>query len=204
MTQHKNIYIALAAAQSEMGPVVKGATNPHFKNKYADLADVMAVALPALTANGICLWQSIICGESRDLMRTTFTHGESETSIHCDVPLIVQKNDMQGMKSATTYAKRIGLESLAGIAPEDDDGNAAAKAAPTQEQRKPAQQQAQKPSLIESMTGYILGATSMDDLERRWNDPKFANDMANGLLAADQDKIRATYNDQVKKLGGQQ
>jgi hypothetical protein len=34
------------------------------------------------------------------------------------------------MKSATTYAKRIGLESLTGIAPEDDDGNAAAKAAP--------------------------------------------------------------------------
>jgi hypothetical protein len=37
---------------------------------------------------------------------------------------------MQGMKSATTYAKRIGLESLSGIAPEDDDGNAAAKAPP--------------------------------------------------------------------------
>jgi hypothetical protein len=37
---------------------------------------------------------------------------------------------MQGFKSATTYAKRIGLESLSGVAPEDDDGNAAAKAAP--------------------------------------------------------------------------
>ena len=37
---------------------------------------------------------------------------------------------MQGYKSATTYAKRIGIESLTGIAPEDDDGNAAAKAPP--------------------------------------------------------------------------
>jgi DNA-binding transcriptional MocR family regulator len=43
----------------------------------------------------------------------------------------VDKNNMQGMKSATTYAKRIGLESLSGVAPDtDDDGNAAAKAAP--------------------------------------------------------------------------
>ena len=47
-----------------------------------------------------------------------------------DVGADVGKQDMQGYKSATTYAKRIGLESLTGIAPEDDDGNAAAKAAP--------------------------------------------------------------------------
>ena len=129
-SSHKNIYVALAAAQASMGPVVKGSTNPHFRSKYADLSDVMRVAIPALTENGICLCQSIIVSDSRDLMRTTLTHGDSETSVHCDVPLIVQKNDMQGMKSATTYAKRIGLESLAGIAPEDDDGNAAVKAAP--------------------------------------------------------------------------
>jgi hypothetical protein len=50
--------------------------------------------------------------------------------IECDVPLIVNKNDMQGFKSATTYAKRIGLESLTGVAPIDDDGNDAARAAP--------------------------------------------------------------------------
>jgi hypothetical protein len=48
------------------------------------------------------------------------------------VELIIGKNDMQGYKSATTYAKRIGLESVTGLAPEDDDGNAAAKNAPTQ------------------------------------------------------------------------
>jgi hypothetical protein len=50
--------------------------------------------------------------------------------IQCDVPLIVNKQDMQGYKSATTYAKRIGLESLTGVAPADDDGNDAARAAP--------------------------------------------------------------------------
>ncbi len=130
MTTHKNIYIALASAQADMGAVVKGSTNPHFKSKYADLADVMSVVLPALNAHGIAAWHSVTFPDGQNYMRTTLSHGESETHINCDVPLLVSKNDMQGMKSATTYAKRIGIESLTGIAPEDDDGHAASKAPP--------------------------------------------------------------------------
>ena len=137
MSAHKNVYIALSAAQAEMGPVVKGAVNPHFRSKYADLSDVMQVALPALNKHGIAAWHSTVIADGTTIMRTTLSHGESDTHINCDVPLIVAKNDMQGMKSATTYAKRIGIESLTGIAPEDDDGNAAAKAPPKQE-RAPA------------------------------------------------------------------
>lgn len=125
-----NIYTALCAAQADMGPVVKGAVNPHFKSKYADLADVMQVAIPALTDHGIAVFHVMEQVEGKSYMTTILAHGESGTDIRCPVPLIVQKNDMQGMKSATTYAKRIGIESLTGIAPEDDDGNAAAKAAP--------------------------------------------------------------------------
>jgi hypothetical protein len=130
MTEHKNIYMALGAAQAGMGKVVKGSTNPAFKSKYADLADVVSVAMPALTEQGIAMYHTMLRDEYGAVMRTILVHGASGTEISCDVPLIINKNDMQGMKSATTYAKRIGLESLTGIAPEDDDGNAAAKAAP--------------------------------------------------------------------------
>jgi hypothetical protein len=130
MTEHKNIYAALAAAQAGMGTVVKGAVNPAFKSKYADLADVVAVVVPALSANGIAMYHSMIRDDHGLIMRTTLSHGATDTHIHCDVPLIVDRNNMQGMKSATTYAKRIGVESLTGIAPEDDDGNAAAKSPP--------------------------------------------------------------------------
>lgn len=133
MSEHKNIYMALCAAQAGMGKVVKGATNPAFKSKYADLADVVSVAIPALTEQGIAMFHYMLRDEHGAVMRTMLVHGASETSVSCDVPLIINKNDMQGMKSATTYAKRIGLESLTGIAPEDDDGNAAAKAAPKAE-----------------------------------------------------------------------
>jgi hypothetical protein len=136
MTEHKNIYMALCAAQAGMGKVVKGATNPAFKSKYADLADVVSVAIPALTEQGIAMFHMMVRDEQGAVMRTMLVHGASETSVSCDVPLIINKQDMQGMKSATTYAKRIGLESLTGIAPEDDDGNAAAKAAPKVEPSK--------------------------------------------------------------------
>lgn len=129
MTTHKNIYEALAAAQSEFGKVTKGATNPAFKSKYANLSDVASVVIPVMNAHGCAVLHYVVDGA----MRTEFVHGATETKVACDVPLIVDKNNMQGMKSATTYAKRIGLESLSGIAPEDDDGNAAAAAPPKRE-----------------------------------------------------------------------
>jgi hypothetical protein len=100
------------------------------------------------------------------LMVTTLTHGSSETEISCGVPLIVSKNDMQGMKSATTYAKRIGVESLTGIAPEDDDGNAAAKAPP------PPPKPKVKPQITddrrETLKRVFEGITKMDDLVALW------------------------------------
>lgn len=133
MVTHKNIYAALAAAQAQMSAPIKGAVNPAFRSKYADLADVVAAAIPALTANGIAMFHVTGRDEHGMVMTTVLAHGESGTQIECPVPLIVGKNDMQGYKSATTYAKRIGLESVTGLAPEDDDGNAAAKNPPKRE-----------------------------------------------------------------------
>jgi hypothetical protein len=130
MTEHKNVFCALAAAQMEMGVLVKDAKNPHFNSKYADLAGVVSAALPALTKHGIGLHSYSKRDEYGRYWTTALVHGATETKIECDVELILGKNDMQGYKSAVTYAKRIGLESVTGLAPEDDDGNAAAKNAP--------------------------------------------------------------------------
>lgn len=127
MTEHKNVYAALAAAQMEMGKAVKDAENPHFRSRYADLAAVVAAVRPALNAHGIAFFHIPTQSEFGHAMETVLFHGNSETSIKATVPLILGKQDMQGYKSATTYAKRIGLESVTGIAPDDDDdGNAAA------------------------------------------------------------------------------
>ena len=135
-TSHKSIYSALAAAQTAMGPALKESANPAFKSRYADLANVMAACMPALNANGIAVIQPTVDEENQRYVKTILAHESGET-LECRVPLIVGKNDMQGYGSAVTYARRYGLMCMAGIAPEDDDGNAAAKAAPMVEHNNP-------------------------------------------------------------------
>jgi len=159
----------------EMDPLTKGAINPAFKGegkpkgtRYADLADVVQAVRHALNSNGLAWFHVLIPGDTH-IMRTSLMHGESETRIDCDVPLIVAKNDMQGMKSATTYAKRIGLESVTGVAPEDDDGNAAAAAAPPrQEQRKPQLDNMAHDRAVVDAHAMIESADSLDDLAGVW------------------------------------
>ena len=137
--QHKNVFVALCAAQGEMESVTKSAANGAFKkpdgtiSRYANLASVVDAVRPALSKHGLSFYHQMVecLAVPSAAMRTTLSHGESETSICCDVPLIFAVNTMQGMKSATTYAKRVGLESITGVAPEDDDdGNAASATKP--------------------------------------------------------------------------
>lgn len=137
MSDHTNVHLALGAAQIEMGKLVKGSTNSAFKkpdgkpSTYADLADVVEAVRAPFANNGLAFFHTIQhLPELGMCMVTTLVHGSSGTFIDCPIPLILDKNSMHGFKSATTYAKRIGLESLSGIAPEDDDGNAASNAAP--------------------------------------------------------------------------
>ena len=136
-TEMKSIATSLAAAQINMGKALKQSNNPHFRSKYADLGSVMDACLPALNEHGIAVIQPTSEDEQGRFVETILIHGESGEQLSCRVPLIVSKNDMQGYGSAVTYARRYGLMAMAGIAPEDDDGNAAAKAAPKQEPPKP-------------------------------------------------------------------
>lgn len=158
MTTYKNIYSALAAAQANMGKLIKDSENPHFRSKYANLAQVVEACQPALTAVGICIFHQSVQDEFGHKERTTLYHGESETMIETSVPLIVGKNDMQGFKSAVTYARRIGLEGLTGLAPEDDDGNAAADST-----KKSVQAQA----IIDTWTNSILDKLPPDATDRQ-------------------------------------
>ena len=187
---HKNVYSALAAAQQDMDSLRKGSINPAFKSRYADLADVMQAVLPALNKHGLALFHSMRRIEGDNCMVTVLAHGESETMIECAVPLIVNKNDMQGMKSATTYAKRIGAESVTGIAPEDDDGNAAAAAAPKREQPRQesiADDMAAFSSLVDATVFAIGKQPTVAALKSYWQTLDFTL-QADGKVIAAKDK----------------
>lgn len=167
--EHKNVYVALMAAQAEMGPLIKGEKNPHFKKMYAGLNDVVQAVRAPLNSNGLAFFHQLIDG---DKMRTVLAHGSSDTHIECDVPLIVSKNDMQGMKSATTYAKRIGLESVTGVAPEDDDGNAAADAPPPKK-RQPTPEEAAAAKQKEragSLSAELKAISTVEGIRSFWDD----------------------------------
>lgn len=195
VADQSNIYTAIAAAQLEFGAVVKGATNPAFKTRYADLADVAAVVIPTLAKHGVAVLH-YITGDTLDRMRTEFVHGNSRSRVWCDVPLLVDRQNMQGMKSATTYAKRIGLESLSGVAPEDDDGSAAANTAPQQvaRQTKPRGPDAEA---VQIAVDSIGKTDAMDALQAVFTGlPADVRGHADVIAAKDARKAQLTTNEE--------
>lgn len=124
----KQIAAALVAAQKSFGPALKTSNNPHFKSKYADLASCIEAVLDALNANGVALIQQCHECDSGVLVETIFLHESGETWSAGKLRVPAAKNDAQGYGSALTYARRYSLMAACGIAPEDDDGNAATRA----------------------------------------------------------------------------
>ncbi len=200
MTEKKSIAAALVAAQMEMGKALKQSNNPHFRSKYADLGNVMDACIPALNKAGIAVIQPTVDDENGRYVETVLIHGESEEQLKCRVPLIVQKNDMQGYGSAVTYARRYGLMTMAGIAPEDDDGNAAAKAAPAKKQpQQPQQPQQKKPDpqeVFNRMDTALKGSANKEALDKIWNHREFTASF-DALPAPRQEELKTTYNGMV-------
>lgn len=126
-----NLAQALTKAQSEIEGAIKDKTNPHFKSRYADLSSVVdALKLP-LAKHGLAYVQVAHDKENAAAIETLIIHSSGET-LSCGVISVpVSKGDAQGFGSALTYARRYSLSAAFGVAPEDDDGNAATTAKPT-------------------------------------------------------------------------
>jgi hypothetical protein len=127
MTTISAIAKAFVEAQKEFAPALKTATNPHFRSQYVDLAGCVEAVIDALNNHGIALVQKTHECETGIKIETIFLHesGESMSGGVLHVP--ATKQDAQGYGSALTYARRYSLMASCGIAPEDDDGNAATK-----------------------------------------------------------------------------
>ena len=126
----KNIAAALVKAQLEMTTPKKGSVNPFFKNKYADLNDVLSAVVPALNANGIVLLQPLVNLDGKNFVKTVLMHESGETfesyaEIFCN-----KQNDAQAYGSGISYARRYSLSSICGIGSEDDDAQKAVQPKP--------------------------------------------------------------------------
>jgi hypothetical protein len=123
----KNIASALVKAQRQFGPALKTNTNPHFRSKYADLSACVEAVMDGLNANGIALIQATHECDSGVIVETLFVHESGEQLSAGKLHVPATKADAQGYGSALTYARRYSLMAACGIAPEDDDGNAASR-----------------------------------------------------------------------------
>ena len=123
--QTAELAAALAKAQSAMGPAIINRVNPHFKNKYADLAAVFT-ALKPFHENGISFTCATQFRDGTFLLRTTMRHNSGQW-VASEYPLPLNGKP-QEIGSALTYARRYSLSALAGVAAdEDDDGEATRK-----------------------------------------------------------------------------
>lgn len=135
----KALASSLVKAQRAFAPALKTSTNPHFKSRYVDLAGCIEAVIDGLNENGIFLMQPTRLDESGVTVETIFVHESGETLSAGVFHVPASKQDAQGYGSALTYARRYSLMAACGIAPEDDDGNAASsRPAPKADSRSAA------------------------------------------------------------------
>lgn len=127
---------ALAAAIADMPDPRKNAANPHFKNKYADLGEVMDCIAGPLATHKLMVTQTM---EGARILRTRLWHVPSGEWLDSVMELQAEKAGMQPMGSAITYARRYALKSLFGMVDVDDDGKKAHTPAKAAKEPPPVQ-----------------------------------------------------------------
>jgi hypothetical protein len=123
----KEFLLDLIKAQTEIETVYKDKINPHFKNKYVPLCDILAAIKPALNKNNFFLTQKVSVEEGGECLKTEIIHINGE-SLSMSMPLVIaEKGNPQKYGSAMTYMRRYSLTALLALEEEDDDGEKAAQ-----------------------------------------------------------------------------
>jgi hypothetical protein len=165
--------VALIAAQAEFPAIPKTYSNPFFQSKYADLADVKAVADPIITKHGLAVTQLPSQNDRGDTLVTMLLHSSGQF-IKAEMQLHLAKPDAQGQGSALTYAKRYAYMAALGLVADlDDDGNSASTQ-PTRATRsggKPknsARQNSQPSRTVDAETGEIQEPPNVSAAIENW------------------------------------
>jgi len=121
----------LVAAQVELRNPSFDSTNPHFKSKFASLAQVRDTVTPILARHGLAVTQLLTEAEGGVRCETVLLHKSGEW-LSSTLYMPATKQDAQGYGSASTYARRYALQAICGVVgDEDDDANRASAPAST-------------------------------------------------------------------------
>lgn len=165
----KELATALAKAQGQLENASKSSTNPHFKSKYADLAEVINTVRPVFAEHGLSVMQCPSFDAGVVSVETVVMHSSGEW-MASTVSAPVSKQDAQGVGSAITYCRRYSLAAVAGIAQEDDDANSAVGKGPA----KPSAVSIKKQPLTAERFAAALSKVKAGEYE--WE--RLANDWA--------------------------
>lgn len=169
------IAAALAKAQGEIQNPAKNRVNPHFKSKYADIADGLDVIRPTLSKHGIAIvqateWQD----DGMVILRTRMVHSSGQF-FESTYP-VGRFVKHQELGASLTYAKRQALFSIVGVAgDDDDDGNSAT--ATTGPRKSSASVKRDTPEAWPTLEKEVRAATCRADLDalwQKWNVPTSA------------------------------
>ncbi|MEK5085881.1 ERF family protein [Paenibacillus sp. FSL M8-0228] len=119
----KNIAMALVKFNGEIEKIQKDSLNPHFKNNYASLDNIIDEVRPILQKHGLSIMQFPGGDGERFSMTTMLLHESGEWIESQPIVMKPVKNDPQGIGSCTTYARRYSLSAFLSLnTGEDDDG----------------------------------------------------------------------------------
>ena len=111
---------ALANAHLEIETIPMTGENPHYKTKFATLADIYGATNKPLSKNGLAYVQLPSFLDGRIVITTKLAH-KSGQWIETDLSLKPQQDTPQSLGSAITYGRRYALGAILGVAAEEDD-----------------------------------------------------------------------------------
>lgn len=193
----KKLLPALAKAIADMPNPQKNKKNEHFKNRYADLGEVLDCVAGPLEANGLLLTQVL---EGVDLF-TIVWHAESGEFLRSRMTLRPEKDTPQGFASAMTYARRYAIKALFCMADDDDDGNGASRPKTT---TAPAQQAKPAPR-AEAVQPFEFAEEAVQAIERCSTSEQLrivGNRIASSgnITGTDADIVRSAYKTRMQDI----
>lgn len=174
------IAAALCGAQSEIQNPTKNKQNPHLKNWYADITAVLGAVLPVFTKHKLAVTQLPCELDGEPALLTLVLHDSGEW-LETVTKIRPVKTDPQSIGSAQSYARRYALQSVAGVAADDDDdGNAGSR--PAAGNHAP-QHHAQPRSVADRCLDAIAKAANRDALTAIYR--QYEADRENGVFTKD-------------------
>lgn len=197
---------ALIAFQSSVKQPKKTATNPHFRNSYVPLDNVVDSIHESAPQHGLAYVQETLVEDDRAGVLTMIVHESGEWMEFEPFLLpIGQKATPQAVGSAITYARRYSLSTAFGLASEtDDDANSASDNA----NQNPTKQQPRKqaPKVSETQIAVLKGIADAiaakvnvenEEVYRKFN-------IAGVQTVDDFEKVKANLNKQINAIAAKE